>query len=180
MKLNSESPLAAELCDPEIRQHTVTSQIKIGVPFQIRAMREHRGWTQTVLAEKLGTTQNTISRLENPRTGKPTITTLIRLAEAFDVGLLVRFVPFGFYKNVIESMDSTHVEVPSYDEELEREAETDHPGQPKLPKGDKTLITQTSTERKQTYGNLIFIDGTEVALNRLDASDSIPLKHYGT
>ena len=121
MRLTSEDALATELRDPEIRQHTVESQIRIGVPFQLRAMREKRGWTQETLAEKLGTTQNTVSRLENPRTSKPTITTLLRVASAFDVGLLVRFVPFGFYGDVIEAMNPTHIEIPSYEEELKDE-----------------------------------------------------------
>ena len=124
MKLFSESqPLALELRDPEIRAHTIESQIKIGIPFQIRAIREKRGWTQEELAQKIGTTQNTISRLENPRVGKPNIQTLLRLAHAYDVGLLVRFVPFGFYGDVIDAMDSTHVEIPSYDEELAEQQE---------------------------------------------------------
>ena len=131
MKLSSNTPLANELSDPEIRQHTVGSQIKIGVPFQLRAMREHRRWTQETLAEKLDTTQNTISRLENPKTAKPTITTLLRLAQAFDVGLLVRFVPFGFYGDVIDAMNATHIEIPSYEEELTEEiAALKESGQP--------------------------------------------------
>src|ERR1039457_2702170 len=111
MRLDSDAPLAVELRDPEIRQHTVESQIRIGLPFQMRAMREKKRWTQEIVAEKLGTTQNTISRLENPKTGKPTIKTLLRYARAFDVGLLVRFVPFGFYGGVIEAMNPTHIEV---------------------------------------------------------------------
>jgi transcriptional regulator with XRE-family HTH domain len=93
-------------------------------------MREHRGWTQEAVAEKLGTTQNTISRLENPKTGKPTIKTLLRIARVFDVGLLVRFVPFGFYGDVIEAMDPTHVEIPSYDEELAGEEESQEAPKP--------------------------------------------------
>ncbi len=121
MRLGSDLPLAKELRDPETREHTVDSQIRIGLPFQLRAMREKRGWTQETVAEKLGTTQNTISRLENPKTGKPTIKTLLRIARVFDVGLLVRFVPFGFYGDVIDAMDATHVEVPSYEEELQGE-----------------------------------------------------------
>jgi len=91
------------------------------VPFQLRAIRERRGWTQEKLAEKIGTTQNTISRLENPKTSKPTIKTLLRLANAFDVGLLVRFVPFGFYGDVVDATKATHIEIPSYDEELQGE-----------------------------------------------------------
>jgi len=39
--------------------------------------------------------QNAISRLESPGYGKPTITTLKRLAAAMDVGLMVHFVPFS-------------------------------------------------------------------------------------
>jgi len=38
--------------------------------------------------------QNAISRLESPDYGKATLTTLKRIASAFDVGLVVRFVPF--------------------------------------------------------------------------------------
>ena len=36
-----------------------------------------------------------IYRLENPSYGKPTISTLKRIAAAFDVALTVRFVPYG-------------------------------------------------------------------------------------
>jgi transcriptional regulator with XRE-family HTH domain len=39
--------------------------------------------------------QNAISRLESVSYGKPTITTLKRLAAALDVALIVRFVPFS-------------------------------------------------------------------------------------
>ena len=136
MRLNSDSPLAKELRDPEVREHTVAAQVRIGIPFQLRAMREMRGWTQEAMARKLGTTQNTISRLENPRTGKPTIKTLLRIARVFDVGLLVRFVPFGFYRDVIEAMDATHIEIPSYDEELANE-------------GDNPVLLLSSEKPKQ-------------------------------
>lgn len=39
--------------------------------------------------------QNAISRLESPDYGKPTLTTLKRLAAALDVALVVRFIPFS-------------------------------------------------------------------------------------
>jgi transcriptional regulator with XRE-family HTH domain len=58
-------------------------------------MRDDEGWSQQQLAEKVGTNQNAISRLENPFYGKPTITTLKRIAAAFDVALVLRFVPFS-------------------------------------------------------------------------------------
>jgi transcriptional regulator with XRE-family HTH domain len=58
-------------------------------------MRDREGWSQQELAERVEMTQNRISLLENPFKGKPTLTTLKRLAAAFDVALVVRFVPFS-------------------------------------------------------------------------------------
>jgi len=42
-----------------------------------------------------GTSQNAISRLESTTYGKATLTTLKKLAAVYDVGLIVRFVPFS-------------------------------------------------------------------------------------
>lgn len=57
-------------------------------------MRGRKGWNQSELAEKVGTTQNQIYRLEKPSVTKPTISTLKKIAAALDVALVVRFVPF--------------------------------------------------------------------------------------
>lgn len=51
--------------------------------------------SQAELAEALKTSQPSINRLEDPSRGRPTITTLKKLAAVFDVGLEVRFVPFS-------------------------------------------------------------------------------------
>jgi len=58
-------------------------------------MRVAAKWSQEQLATAAGMNQNAISRLESPEYGKATITTLKRLAAEFDVGLIVRFVPFS-------------------------------------------------------------------------------------
>ncbi|MGD0774287.1 MAG: helix-turn-helix transcriptional regulator [Candidatus Solibacter sp.] len=79
----------------EARKQFVDSHLRKGVAFQIRATRDRLGWSQEDLAKEAGMTQNAISRLESPEYGKPTITTLKRLASALDVGLVVHFVPFS-------------------------------------------------------------------------------------
>jgi hypothetical protein len=71
--------------------------------------------------------QTAISRLESPNYGKPTITTLKRMARVYDVGLDVRFVPFSL---LIDRMSKTprmdmgltsdSVDVPSFEEEEEQ------------------------------------------------------------
>ncbi len=80
---------------PEARRKFVESQISNGIAFQIRALRSQKPWNQSELAEKVGTTQNQIHRLEKASLAKPTISTLKKIAAAFDVALVVRFVPFS-------------------------------------------------------------------------------------
>jgi transcriptional regulator with XRE-family HTH domain len=58
-------------------------------------MRDREKLSQEQLAEIAGMNQNAISRLENPFYGRPTITTLKRIAAVLDVALVVRFVPFS-------------------------------------------------------------------------------------
>ncbi|MBS1842735.1 MAG: helix-turn-helix transcriptional regulator [Acidobacteria bacterium] len=76
------------------REAFVTSQISVGIPFQIRALREQRGLGQKQLAEAAGMLQPRISAMEKPGNGSLNLETLKRLAGAFDVGLIVKFVPF--------------------------------------------------------------------------------------
>lgn len=80
---------------PEARAKFVESQINHGIAFQIRALRNREEWSQPKMAERCNTAQNQIYRLENPTKAKPTISTLKKLAAIFDVGLVVRFVPFS-------------------------------------------------------------------------------------
>ncbi len=79
--------------DRSARTNFVDSHINKTLAFQIRSLRGNLSQEQAV--EKLGMNQNAISRLENPSYGKATLTTLKRIASAYDVGLLVEFVPFS-------------------------------------------------------------------------------------
>ncbi len=105
--------------DKESRHLRNESQISVGIPFQLRTMREMRGWTQAEVAQKLGTTQNTISRLESSRAHAPNTSTLLRYAEVFDVALLVRFAPFSDFYDFNMRASHKSVAVPSFQEDLE-------------------------------------------------------------
>src|SRR5579859_3493517 len=94
--LNSKRSLIQRLTKgPEARAKFVESHISKGLAFQTRSLREREGWSQQELADKIGSNQNAIYRAENPNYGKQTITTLKKIAAAFDVALVVRFVPFS-------------------------------------------------------------------------------------
>jgi transcriptional regulator with XRE-family HTH domain len=101
------------------RELFVAGQIKTGIPFQIRALRDKKGWTQGELGAQLGMTQTNISRLESPGYGRLNITTLQRIAAAFDVGLIVRFVPFSELVGWVDKLSPESVAPKSFDEEIE-------------------------------------------------------------
>ena len=81
--------------DKAYREAFVSADISTTIAAQIHALREQRGWTQKQLADAAGMAQTRISVLEDPSYEKSSLTTLKRLASAFDVGLLVKFVPLS-------------------------------------------------------------------------------------
>ena len=61
--------------------------------------------------------QESISRLEDPNYGRYSLKTLKRLAKAFDVALLVRFVSFGELGEWTVNLTPQKLKPPSYEEE---------------------------------------------------------------
>jgi len=94
---NPKIDLLRELGDQEYRRGFVEGHAKDTIAFQIRQLRKAEGWEQRDLARELGNPklQPMISRYENPDYGRYSITTLLELAAAFDVALVVRFAPFS-------------------------------------------------------------------------------------
>ena len=89
--------LLEEIKEPEYRRGLVEGHAKDTIAFQIRQLRKAYGWEQRDLAKALGNPklQPMISRYENPDYGRYSISTLLELAAAFDVALIVRFAPFS-------------------------------------------------------------------------------------
>jgi transcriptional regulator with XRE-family HTH domain len=65
------------------------------LPAQIRSLRLRRGQKQADLGEAVEMKQARISKLEQIGAANFSIETLIRLASAFRVGLIVKFVPYS-------------------------------------------------------------------------------------
>jgi hypothetical protein len=77
------------------------------------------------MADEIETSQNQIYRLENPTASNPTITTLKKVAAAFDVALVVRFVPFSQLVDwvsgtpfVDRGLSTASLSVPSFGQEM--------------------------------------------------------------
>jgi transcriptional regulator with XRE-family HTH domain len=97
----------------EYRDAFVDSEISVGLPFQIRALREQRTWSQKELAEATSMLQPRICAMEQAGYGNFTLNTLKKLAAAFDVGLVVRFAPFGEMVNWADNFSPDTFSVPS-------------------------------------------------------------------
>ncbi len=65
------------------------------VARQIHDLRTHRGLTQKELADRVGTTQSVIARIEDADYQGHSLRMLRRVAEALDAEVSVRLVPAG-------------------------------------------------------------------------------------
>ncbi len=95
-RINSKAKaIWKKLRNKEYRDSFVASQISNTIAAQIFSLREARGWKQAEVAARAGMKQSRISDLEDPNYENYQTRTLVKLASAFDVGLVVRFVPFS-------------------------------------------------------------------------------------
>lgn len=103
--------------DKEFRTAYVEANIANTISAQIYSLRRKRGWSQSALAREAGMAQARISVLEDPAYQGIAIATLRRLAAAFDVALVVKFVSFGELIRSADEFSEKTISVPSFDEE---------------------------------------------------------------
>lgn len=112
MSLQSKQGLRKKLANKNYRDAFVASRIAQTLAFQLRVLRQRAGLSQTELAKKLGTSQNAVSRIENPQYGKASISTLRKVASYFNVGLIVRFAPLSEIADWTVNLSEKAVDVP--------------------------------------------------------------------
>jgi ribosome-binding protein aMBF1 (putative translation factor) len=80
------------LHDPEIRMHYKQEKAKTHVAYAVKAARTRAGLTQAELAEKIGTPQSVIARLESVNdTRTPSLDLLASVTAACDAELELGF-----------------------------------------------------------------------------------------
>ncbi|WP_334166303.1 helix-turn-helix transcriptional regulator [Achromobacter mucicolens] len=89
--------------EAEYREAYLLASIEQGIAWQIRANREGRNMSQAQLASSIGSRQSSISRMEDPEYGNHSLGTLVKLANAFQCALSVKFISFG--QLAVESTD---------------------------------------------------------------------------
>lgn len=119
--MSTKQQLNDLISDEDFRREFVSDYVQEMLSAQIQALREHRNWTQ----EELGTAaegmkQAQVSRLENPDYSGGTIKSLKRIAKAFDLGLVVRFVRFSEFLDEVTTQSPIRLVPPNYGEEQQQ------------------------------------------------------------
>lgn len=87
--------LKKQLRDRQFRHAYADEHLNLSISTQIKTIREKQRMSQAVLAERIGTQQTGVSRIESVNYSGWSIAVLRRLAEAFDLRLRVSFEEFG-------------------------------------------------------------------------------------
>lgn len=109
--------LLDEFHDPEARREYAEDFLDSSIAFQIKALRQQHDWTQQDLADRAEMKQSRISAMEQVDYSRWSLKTLRRLAEAFDLALVVRFESFGALLDDIVGLSRKSLERPSFDDD---------------------------------------------------------------
>jgi transcriptional regulator with XRE-family HTH domain len=102
----------------EYRHAFVEEKVRTQLAVQIKAIREQRNISRPEFATLMQKAPSWVFRLEDPNQSPPTISTLLQVAEAFDVDLEIRFRRFSGLLNQLERLTPESFEVPSFDDEV--------------------------------------------------------------
>lgn len=91
-RLEENKRLLEELRDREYREEFLSATVRAGIAYQVQVLRRQDGSTQKEFADKTGKKQTQISRLESTESGGVAVQTLVDIAAALGIGLVVRFV----------------------------------------------------------------------------------------
>ena len=141
----------------EYRDAYAEAQLSIEIPFQIRALRKARGWTQAKLADLCSIPQARISHIEQPGREPLSLRTLYRLSSAFDVGLLVQFVSFSELVQREEAFHPEMFNVSSFKDDQLEEAVVPTVAQVRVTKAVVSTVAQIRVEGITEYFGYFYL-----------------------
>jgi transcriptional regulator with XRE-family HTH domain len=123
--LSSSKKLLEQLGEKEFRDEFVADQVRSRIALMIRTLREQYGLRQSELGERMGKPQSVVSRLEDPDYGKESLQTLLEIAAAFDLPLLVDIPEWEDWLDRIGRLTKTDLQRTSFNlEQFRKQAQS--------------------------------------------------------
>lgn len=113
-----------KLLSKEYRDDFLQTTVRSAVAYQVQALRAKFRMSQAEFAIKTGKKQSTISRLESTEYGKVSVQTLLDIASALDVALIVRFSDYPNFLATADQMSVIHMQPDTIEESAERRVST--------------------------------------------------------
>ncbi len=169
--------LKSSFNDEKYRHVYADAFVDSKIATQIKVLREQPGreWTQEQLAQRAAMRQARISALEDVNYSAWTLSTLRRLARAYDLYIDVEFKEFGRLETDLDGLDREHLSRCSFRDDPAFIEET---GEPETIEEREKVAGQTPIGR----GNLVSIDELRKALitrGQPDVSGSVPRQPQG-
>lgn len=115
---NAREFLAEELrASTEARLQYASDLLNARLALQIKTLRMQHDLTQEQLANLAGLYQSQISAMEQISCNSWKVSTLQKLAKAFDLALSVRFLSYGKFLEEALSLSRESLEQPSFDQD---------------------------------------------------------------
>jgi transcriptional regulator with XRE-family HTH domain len=125
----SRDELKKEFQDKEYREAYAEDLLNTSIATQLVVLREQRRLTQEQLAQKIGTRQAGISRIENVNYSAWNIRTLKKIAFALDVRLKVSFETFGSLLDEAVAFSREFLQRPPFEKDLAFQSPNSEEGQ---------------------------------------------------
>jgi transcriptional regulator with XRE-family HTH domain len=111
--------------DKKYRDGYLQSRVRGYIAYQIQALREKLDLTQEAFATLTGKKQSAISRLEDTEYGRVSVQTLLDIACAAGVALVVKFVSYPEFLDQTRQMSTTSLQPDTIYQSLEKVKEKD-------------------------------------------------------
>jgi transcriptional regulator with XRE-family HTH domain len=172
--------ISEQFQDAEFRNAYADAFLNSRIAAQIKIIREQRDLTQAALAEKIGTKQAGISRLENINYSSWRVDTLLRLARAFDVRLRISFEEFGTLLDEVDHFGRASLQRAAFDDDPKFRVTDEATIQPILSNYEKSVLSASESNvlsfSSKAYNNPFIGEQNASPIDSSGASRSL----YGT
>jgi transcriptional regulator with XRE-family HTH domain len=104
----------------EYRDGYLETTVRAGIAYQIQALRAKDGLSQSEFAELTDKKQSTVSRLEDTEYGRVSVQTLLDIAKAVGVAVVVRFVDYPTFLGFAGKMSTPELQPDTIVESLKK------------------------------------------------------------